>query len=122
LAAMGIAVLATACSETEFKGSARQELPTIERSFKQLSYPETVATYTQGHTGDAQDENFEQGEWGPLDLLVVVDNSGTMIEEQTNLSTKLAPLLSHIDKSDWQIAVTTTDPSDGCQDALIKKG
>ncbi len=45
-----------------------------------------------------------------LDILVVIDNSSSMLEEQLNLSSKLAPLLSHVANSDWRIGITTTDP------------
>jgi hypothetical protein len=44
-----------------------------------------------------------------LDIVLVVDNSNSMQQEQTNLSTKIAPLLSKVAQSDWQIAVTSTD-------------
>ena len=54
-----------------------------------------------------------------VDILVVVDNSGSMAEEQANLSTKLQPLLRHIQDSDWQIGIATTDPEDSCLHSLI---
>lgn len=44
-----------------------------------------------------------------LDILIVVDNSGSMYEEQSNLSTKLSALLSNITNIDWQINIITTD-------------
>ncbi|MBP9707223.1 MAG: VWA domain-containing protein [Oligoflexales bacterium] len=44
-----------------------------------------------------------------LDILIVVDNSGSMYEEQANLSTKLSALLSNISNIDWQINIITTD-------------
>lgn len=67
-------------------------------------------------------ETFRQSERGVLDLLIVVDNSGSMKEEQQGLATRMAPLLSEIQDSDYQISIVTTDPSDGCQRALLKKG
>lgn len=51
---------------------------------------------------------------GKLDLLLVVDNSGSMKTEQENLSTKLGPLLSSVEDADWKLAVTTTDTDDPC--------
>lgn len=54
-----------------------------------------------------------------LDILVVVDNSGSMAEEQTNLSTKLAPLLSFVQNADWRIHVVTTSTS--CPSTTINK-
>lgn len=110
-----------ACNDTDFKGDADALEITITKEFIQDSYPVATTVHTQGHRGDQQSELFEQGEWGKLDILVVVDSSGSMIEEQTNLSTKLAPLLSHVSRADWQISVVTTDPAAGCQRALIKK-
>lgn len=118
-----LAVLnAAACGTSEFKGSSEKLNPTVTREFQQKSYPKANAELIQGFAGTPATESFNQGEWGALDLLVVVDNSGSMLEEQTNLATKLEPLMKYIDKSDWQIAVVTTDPTDGCQRALIKKG
>jgi hypothetical protein len=113
--------LAAACNESNFKGQADKINPTVVKDFKQDEYPVVTTSHTQGHQGEPQDENFEQGEWGKLDILVVIDNSVSMVEEQKNLAAKLEPLLSHVEKADWQIAVITTYDADNCQRALIKK-
>lgn len=94
--------------------------------------PQVTRKVVQGEIGDRflqvaelQEEEFQQKiDESTLDLLVVVDNSGSMSQEQANLSTKLNPLLKHIADSNWQIAVTTTDENDDClrPDGLIKKG
>ena len=55
-----------------------------------------------------------------LDILVVVDSSSAMAAQRANLAQKLQPLLSAVGDLDWQIAVVATDPSLGCQPALIK--
>lgn len=47
-----------------------------------------------------------------LDILLVVDNSGSMLDEQENLAGKLDRLLEEVEDSDWQIAITTTDARD----------
>ena len=78
--------------------------------------------FTQGHPGSKVTEEFDQEVDRKLDLLVVVDNSGSMEEEQANLSTKLQPLLSYVADSDWQIGFVTTDPSQHCLRELIRKG
>lgn len=44
-----------------------------------------------------------------VDILFVVDNSGSMTEEQTGIGNKINGFLSKINGLDWQIAVTTTD-------------
>lgn len=47
-----------------------------------------------------------------VDILVVIDNSGSMEYEQKNMASRVKNLLSVIKGLDWQIAVTTTDPRD----------
>jgi hypothetical protein len=44
-----------------------------------------------------------------LDILVVVDNSGSMAPFQRNLSTKMAPLLSAIQDLDWRIGIINSE-------------
>jgi len=80
-------------------------------------------SFRQGNPGMAMVQEFNQvqAKNGPIDILLVVDSSGSMSQEQTNLSTKLEPLLSAISTADWQIAVVSTDPRAGCRQALLKK-
>lgn len=54
---------------------------------------------------------FRQQELLPpvIDILVVIDNSYSMEEEQANLADKLTALLSDLNEVDWQINVITTD-------------
>lgn len=49
-----------------------------------------------------------------IDLLLIVDDSGSMAEEQDRLATAAATLIARADASgaDYRIAVTTTDPGD----------
>ena len=42
-----------------------------------------------------------------LDILITLDTSGSMRDPVQGLGANLAPLLSHIENTDWQIAVTT---------------
>ncbi len=44
-----------------------------------------------------------------LDILFVIDNSGSMLYEQTQISTRLASFTSKITNLDWRIAITSTD-------------
>jgi hypothetical protein len=94
-----------------------------ERTFTQVDRPMLTETFSQGSELKRQSEAFKQNAsaQGVLDLLLVIDNSGSMKEEQENLSGKLAPLLSYVKDSDWRIGVVTTDPSDGCLRSLINK-
>jgi hypothetical protein len=91
-------------------------------TFNQVVRPTVVDTYVQGNSGIPASESFNQSASKPLDILVVIDNSGSMQEEQINLSQRLLPLLSYVNESDWRIGVVTTDPAGGCLRRLIKKG
>ena len=54
---------------------------------------------------------FQQDRTNAVDLLVVIDNSCSMIEEQENLARNFEELINTFTaaETDWQIAVTTTD-------------
>ena len=56
-----------------------------------------------------------------LDILIVVDNSTTMNSANRELGEKIAPLISEISISDWQIVVTTSTITD-CLRGIVKKG
>lgn len=91
-------------------------------NFKQIVRPEVTEMKVQGNSGSTKTETFSQvGKGGLLDILIVIDNSSSMAEEQNNLATKLDPLLSNIADADWRIGVTTTDPADPCIRGLISK-
>lgn len=85
--------------------------------------PVLTELFAQGGQAASKEESFVQTETptGDLDILIVVDNSRSMEEEQVNLSTKLEKLLTYIGDSQWRIAVETTDPADGCGRYLIDK-
>jgi len=93
---LGMAVWATACSQVSFAPgdpNASFELP-----------------------NGSQKETFsfdDDGSGAKVDVLFVVDNSGSMYEEQGRLGSALASFITSIGQIDWQIAITTTDISDG---------
>ena len=45
----------------------------------------------------------------PVDILFVIDNSGSMSNERENLAQRIDGMINVIDGLDWQIAVTSTD-------------
>jgi hypothetical protein len=63
----------------------------------------------QGSTG--VDARFQVVDNRNIDLLVVVDNSGSMGEEQANLAANFGPLIEELDavRANYRIGVTTTD-------------
>ncbi|MBC7529933.1 MAG: VWA domain-containing protein [Oligoflexus sp.] len=75
---------------------------------------------------DIVEESFtQQGMNGAADIAIVIDDSGSMAEEQNNLSTKLNDLVVALKDANWQIGVVTTSSevlngSDRCKLTLIK--
>ena len=65
-------------------------------------------------------DKFDQNQRGVLDILLVIDNTGSMQFVQEKLRSNLPDLLTHLSKSDWQIAVTGTKISN-CVSARITK-
>ncbi|MGZ3774253.1 MAG: hypothetical protein ACXVCY_04060 [Pseudobdellovibrionaceae bacterium] len=55
-------------------------------------------------------QNVRVNENKKVDILIVIDNSGSMAYEQKNMSSRVRNFLNVIKGLDWQIAVTTTDP------------
>jgi hypothetical protein len=88
--------------------------------FQQAERATLTDNFTQGSSGYIEDLFSQTSDiGGTLDIMVVVDNSGSMNEEQLNLANKLDPLLTYLQGADWRIAVNTTDPNQGCVNALI---
>lgn len=52
-----------------------------------------------------------------IDILFVIDNSGSMSAEQQGISNKISGFMEIIKNLDWQVALTTTDPSETTKDA-----
>jgi hypothetical protein len=76
---------------------------------QQADRTKTELSIQQGYDGETTDETFPVWETGKLDLLIVVDNSGTMANYQNMLAARLEPLLEHVSNTNWNIAVVTTD-------------
>lgn len=97
----------------------------FQKKFYQKERPTLAQSFKQGSSGKNIEESFKQDNYGILDLLIVLDNSLSMKDEQKNLSTKLDPLLEYVSESDWQVAVITTDSHERrrkhCLRAVIKK-
>ena len=94
-----------------------------EDTSDQLTRTPMTKMATQGTPGEDKTEMFQQADKrGLLDLLIVMDNSGSMGQEQANISTKLSSLLSSISDTDWQIAVISTDPNDNCNISIVRSG
>ena len=95
------------------------------RLSKTIMQPARMAAQVEKRQGSPEygkTAAFSQRDLGLLDILVVIDDSGSMDLEQVNLSTKLGALLESVKSANWQIAVVTTDPAQTQLRALIRKG
>lgn len=90
-------------------------------SLRQIERPLLAAEFTQGHDGSSTEEEFKISEAGKVDVLLVIDNSGSMSDEQDKLKDKLPALTKHLASTDWQVAVVTTDSSCLAGGKIIKK-
>ncbi len=80
-------------------------------TFTQLTRNTLTDNFKQGNAGQPLKESFDQtARKGLVDILVVVDDSGSMSQEQVNLANKLNELLVSIKDANWQMSVITTSP------------
>lgn len=91
-------------------------------TLRQRERPIEVEEFKQGHDGDWIEEEFAISDLGKVDVLVVIDNSGSMADEQDKLKGKLPALTKHLATTDWQVAVVTTDNSCLAGGKVIKRG
>lgn len=92
------------------------EKPPVVMTMKQVDRVKAVEAFSQGRTGDRPVETATISDAGKLDLLIVVDNSGSMSDKQAKLKDNLNSLITQLARVDWQIAVITTESS------CIRKG
>ncbi len=93
---MSTVVWATACSQVGFSPSSKLD---------ELSIPDG----NQKETFNFNDDNTE----AKVDVLFVVDNSASMMDEQAKLGSALSSFIGSLGKIDWQLGITTTDITDG---------
>ncbi|NDE14179.1 hypothetical protein EBZ80_04540 [bacterium] len=79
--------------------------PESQAGFRQIVRNDVTNSFRQGHDGVVRTETFPVSKAGLLDILVVVDNSTSMAEEQQNLAEKLEALTNDVDDTNWQIGV-----------------
>ncbi len=76
-----------------------------------------AACQDQNFSQLTQEDVFQQERIQTVDVLLVVDNSCSMIEEQRKLATNFDSFIQFFDEAavDWQIGVVTTDVEDAAQ-------
>ncbi len=117
---MGIALSCNKTQEEEaFPGSVQElvSFPINDPAAKVITLQQNVASRLHQElevpASVLHYEQFKQQELPPqkIDILIVIDNSGSMEEEQRNLASKLSALISQLTYIDWQVNVITTDYS-----------
>ena len=104
------------------KSNARVDSSAEESVVASTIDPEESAAANAMAKGEGEVDVFNIGTVDrKLDILIVVDNSTTMNNANTQLSDKIAPLISKIHASDWQIAITTSTITD-CLRGVLTKG
>ncbi len=57
-----------------------------------------------------------------VDVLVVIDNSGSMSTEQKNMGARFDSFISKLNGLDWQVGITTTDVQTDNTNSAVKDG
>lgn len=77
--------------------------------YHQVPRDERAESFQQGRPIQGKQDVFDQqARKGSVDILLVIDNSISMTEEQRNLSDKMHDLVASLGNSDWQIGVIST--------------
>ncbi|WP_413557458.1 hypothetical protein [Bdellovibrio sp. HCB209] len=76
-----------------------------------LTVQQDLASLDGGGSFKSVNQSFEVKANADIDVLFVVDNSASMLEEQRNISSKIDGFMSLIKGMNWHVALTTTDPN-----------
>jgi hypothetical protein len=87
------------------------EPPTYKQEWRQVNRAVQSERFYQGHDGYEEEEILPLQEAGHFDLLIVLDDSSSMLPYQELLQARFQELLSRISNTNWQIAVVTTTSS-----------
>ena len=78
-------------------------------NFEQVTRLAGSKSFDQGTAGKSVEEVFTQNDLGIIDILVVVDNSGSMGGEHEKVKKNLPDLISQVSGANWQIRIVSTD-------------
>jgi hypothetical protein len=80
----------------------------IEEAFE---YRSITQDYKVGPVLQHESYLFQQAEVPPLDVLFIIDDSGSMSDEQAKFRAGIANFVSQIREYDYRVGLTTTDPN-----------
>lgn len=79
-------------------------------TIKQANRPIDIIEKRQGKKGGTDNLSFQISESGKVDLIVVIDNSGSMNSNNIQVANKIDSLIDQLANTNWQIGVISTDP------------
>lgn len=94
----------------------------VEWTLSQPQRPAGSIERLQGIGQKPMVQSFAQDDLGLLDILVVVDNSRSMKQEQAELGSRLSDLLTSVSDSNWKIGLISTDPKSPRVTTVLSKG
>jgi len=107
-----------ACSEdvafNELASTDRPFSPVPPTTDEEIPPPSSDGFFTKTQAVDVRSHG------GDVDILFVVDNSGSMDAEQNQLANRISGFMNIIQDLNWQVAMTTTDPSKNTNDSNFK--
>lgn len=120
-----VILLALSCSETEFDADVKEKQTASNTEDGTIGVdatglPPTADDSSNGSNGNKQTDTFQRERHkGLLDLLLVIDDSGSMKEVHKRLKNRLNNLLTDIDNSNWQIKIVDADLNKKCDQPII---
>ena len=114
-------VMVISCSEAEFFNETTQIQSVEKDDLGGESEGDDQLALASKTRSETRQQTFDQKQRGVLDILLVIDNSGSMRPIQKKLQQNLANLLEAITDSNWQIAVIGTKRADCLQRTVINK-
>lgn len=73
---------------------------------------EKHVTYTIVRPNIAVNQNYDIINNNKADIILVIDNSGSMQYEQQSMASRMSTFIDQLSGLDWRVSITTTDPRD----------
>ena len=74
-----------------------------------MNFSTIVEPVTSILSGKVQATYYQQAEGGKVDILIVVDNSASMYDEQAKIGSRFGDFIGDLNNTDWQISFINTD-------------
>ncbi len=113
LLTIGIILFSSSCSKVNFSHLDDSSTHSLSSPNSSTDPNQPIVIPVEPTYKTIQEVFYQQDSNSQVDILMVIDNSPSMIEEQQKMGTKISSFLSELGQIDWQIGITTTDISGG---------